>query len=193
MKDHGKMYVSSLLLALLIGAGTTQGEVYRVNQRSQWQEWQFPSGTLELRADGSVIPVKFEGNLNASLDAPQYSHETKGGEVQGGVHNVGSNPATAGHIIDGNPDTWWKPDPTDPLEKWWVEIDLGRSIPVTRVRLVFPDEEGARPFQEFRVFGSDGQRIGSASQDVFSFHLIGGTTRANEQTAVRIRSEAARS
>jgi len=155
-----RFYSLSLLLALSTGVGLAWGDVYRVDRRSQWQEWQFPTGVLELRADGSVVPKKFEGGLlNAALDAAQFSHETAGGKtVQGGVWKVGSSPATAGNIIDGDPLTFWKPDPAAPLEDWWIDVDLGRTVPVTKIRLIFPDREGTRPFREFRVFGADGNR-----------------------------------
>lgn len=104
--------------------------------------------------------------------------------AQGGVRKVGSNAANGRNIIDGNLDTFWKPVPDDSLKDWWIEIDLGRLVPVTRIRLLFPDQEGARPFREFRVFGSDGYRVSAIGEDIFSFDLIGGTTSWNEQAMV---------
>lgn len=180
MENRRALYSFSLSLFLLAGA---EGEVYQVNRQAQWQEWQFPAGTLELKPDGSVAPVEFEQPINAALNAAQFAHDAKGGKVQGGVRKAGSGLAAARSITDGNPDTFWKPESNDPLEDWWVEIDLGRAVPVTRVRLLFPDQEGARPFREFRVFGADGKRV-QTGEDIFSFNLIGGTTRPNDQLAV---------
>ena len=158
-------------------------EVYRVNRRSQWQQWTFPVGTLELGRTGTLTPAEFKGSHNAATNAGEFTHALVGGsEVRGGAWKAGSNLAMAGNIHDGDPETYWQPDPEAPLAEWWVEIDLGRAVMVTEIRLVFPDQEGARPFQEFRVFGSEGRRV--TRSDVFSFHLIGGTTRPIEETLV---------
>ena len=148
------------------------------------QEWNFPAGTLNFGADGSIIPIKFESSINAALDADQFTYQTKEqGEVQGGVWKVGSNPGAAANIIDGDPETFWKPDPHDPVEDWWIEINLGRAVPTSKIRLHFPDQEGARPLRVFRVLGSNGVRQ-AQGQDFFFFDLIGGTSRLNEQTLV---------
>ena len=157
---------------------------YEISRRAQWLEWtanEIPvldTETLDLRPDGSVSLRKFDQNFNAALDAPLFFHEEK----QGGIREVGSNQRDAPNIIDGDPETYWQPDADAPLEDWFIEIDLGRVVPVTRVRILFPDEEGAKPFEEFRVFESDGLRV--ASGDVFTFDLIGGTTRQNFETEV---------
>ena len=92
------------------------------------------------------------------------------------------NLSTAGRAIDGRAQTFWQPDPDAPLEDWWIEINLGRAVLVSEIRLIFPDQEGARPLREFRVFGSEGRRV--TRQDIFSFHLIGGTTKPIDETEV---------
>ena len=179
--------ICSCSLLLSFKAGKLQAEEYRIDRRADWLAWTangipaFESGTLELPADGSVSLKRFDQNFNAALDATLFVHEDK----QGGVRDVGSNSRGAQNIIDGDPTTYWQPDADAPLEDWFIEIDLGRVVPVTRVRLVFPDEEGAKPFQEFRVFESDGLRV--ASGDVFTFDLIGGTTRQNFETEIEYR------
>lgn len=158
-------------------------QVYRVNRQSQWQQWTFPAGTLEFSRTGSVTPVKFKGIHNATLNAGEFTHAlVSGKEIQGGAWKAGSNPATADNVMDGDPNTFWQPDPDAPLEDWWIEIDLGRATLVTEIRLVFPDQEGARPFREFRVFGTEGRRV--TRKDIFSFHLIGGTTKPIDETLV---------
>ena len=173
------------LLVLLAVAGTGHGEVYQVNRRSQWQEWQFPAGILDLGANGWITPMKFDAIVNAALDAGKFSHPIYGGgEARGGVRSAGSNLAAGRNIIDGNPDTFWKPDPDASLEDWWIEIDLGRAVPVTQIRLLFVDQEGTRPFREFRVFGADGRKVLLTGEDIFSFNLIGGTTRYNTETVI---------
>ena len=150
--------------------------LYQVNRQSQWREWTFPVGTLEFAPDGSVTPVEFKGTHNAALNAKDFTHAlVSGQEIQGGAWKAGSNFAAADNIIDGDPETFWQPNADAPLDEWWIEIDLGRATLVTEIRLIFPDQEGARPFSEFRVFGTEGRRV--TRSDIFSFHLIGGTTK----------------
>lgn len=66
-----------------------------------------------------------------------------------GVSRVGSNPELAAHVFDNDPTTFWEPDPGDPLDQWWIEIDLGRAVPLERLRLQFVDEELGDPFLRF--------------------------------------------
>ncbi|MEW6751653.1 MAG: FlgD immunoglobulin-like domain containing protein [Candidatus Latescibacterota bacterium] len=59
-------------------------------------------------------------------------------------------------MADLQRDTWWQPEPTDPVEAWWLELDLGRAVAADRVRLIFPDTAGARRFTYFAVYVSPG-------------------------------------
>ena len=69
--------------------------------------------------------------------------------VRPGISRVGSNPQLADRILDGDPTTFWEPDPRDPIEQWWIEVDLGRAVPVERLKLQFVDEEIGDPFLQF--------------------------------------------
>ena len=69
--------------------------------------------------------------------------------VRPGISRVGSNPQLADRILDGDPTTFWEPDPRDPIEQWWIEVDLGRAVPVERLKLQFVDEELGDPFLQF--------------------------------------------
>ena len=175
--------LAALVLAAYAQTRRAELEVYRVDRQSQWKEWNFPAGTLAFSPDGSVTPVEFKGVHNAAVNASAFTHELiSGQEMRGGAWKAGTNPATAGRAIDGRAHTFWQPDPDAPLEDWWIEINLGRAALVSEIRLIFPDREGARPFREFRVFGSEGRRV--TRQDIFSFHLIGGTTKPIDETEV---------
>ena len=173
---------SLLTVAFLAGLAHAQ-DAYEVNTKAQWETWTFPVGTIDFNDDGSIKPVRFEQPFNAAPSAPLFFHELKAGEQQGGVWKAGSNTADAASIIDDDPTTYWQPSQDDPVDNWWIEIDLGRMVAVTEVRLHFPDEEGARPMRSFRVFGSDG-KFQSITDDVFLFNLIGGTTKRNDETFV---------
>ena len=178
--------LSLAALALAAYAAQTRSadlEVYRVDRRAEWQQWTFPAGTLAFSPTGSVTPVEFKGVHNAAVNADEFTHElVSGKEMRGGAWKAGTNLSTAGRAIDGRAQTFWQPDPDAPLEDWWIEINLGRAVLVSEIRLIFPDREGARPFREFRVFGSEGRRV--TRQDIFSFHLIGGTTKPIDETVV---------
>ena len=174
-----------LCLSTLLSTGVelSAQNVYRVNSQAQWRQWQFPKGAIELTSDGSIKPVKFEQFTNVALDAGEFVHQLKQGDVRGGVWQVGSGTATASRIIDGSMETFWRPDQNASVDEWWLEIDLGRAVAVKEIRLHFPDREGARPLRQFRVFGSSG-KFQSILADVFSFDLIGGTTKWNEETLI---------
>ena len=175
--------LAALVLAAYAQTRRADLEVYRVDRRAQWKQWTFPSGTLAFSPNGSVTPVEFKGRHNAAANASEFTHElVSGQEMRGGAWKAGTNLATAGRAIDGRAHTFWQPDPDAPLEDWWIEINLGRAVLVSEIRLTFPDQEGARPFREFRVFGSEGRRV--TRQDIFSFHLIGGTTKPIDETEV---------
>ena len=76
--------------------------------------------------------------------------------VRPGVSRVGSNPALAAHILDGDPTTYWAPDPNDPIEDWWIEVDLGRVAPLERFRVEFVEEGLGDPFYRYLMLLSPG-------------------------------------
>ena len=117
-------------------------------------------------------------------EAPGFVQVSIGGaQVRGGVWKVGSGRASKDRIIDDDLATYWQPDPKDPLEDWWIEVNLGRTVPVSRIRLIFPDRKGARPLREFRFFTASGIRI-AIKENIHAFEMAGGTTRYNDQTSM---------
>jgi hypothetical protein len=182
-KLHWQLCCGALLL-LAMGHVEAWGGEYRVAARQDWETWTYAPGTVELGADGSVTLARFRARTNAAADAPRFAHRIAGGSTAtGGIWDAGSGKASAALAIDGDPRTCWKPDPGADVENWWLQIDLGRLVAVTSIRLTFPDSSGARPLREFRVFGSTGERM-SVLSDLFSFSLLGGTTRWNTETQV---------
>ncbi len=187
IRSHQTVLLLAGLVALVLAAyaqtRSAELEVYRVDRRAEWQQWTFPAGTLAISPTGSVTPAEFKGVHNAAVHAGEFTHElVSGQQIRGGAWKAGTNFSTASRAIDGRAQTFWQPDPDAPLEDWWIEINLGRAVLVSEIRLIFPDQEGARPFREFRVFGSEGRRV--TRQDIFSFHLIGGTTKPIDETEV---------
>ena len=173
--------ISALLLLTFFASVETGADTYRVSRQAQWDEWKFPKGVLDFVPEGLTL-TRFDRNINAALNAVEFTHALAGNnETNGGVWAVGSNARTAARVIDGDETTYWQPSQGDDLEDWWIQVDLGRAVPVTGIRVVFPDEEGAKPPRQFRLFASDGERV-SQRADLFSFEMLGGTSRYNEET-----------
>ena len=87
----------------------------RCDSAEKWQT--FRAGTAwpvrALRAGRSANPVRDAGG-------PRYDGASRAGRI----FRAGSN--MDAFKIDGDANTFWQPDPADPLAKWEVEIDLGR-------------------------------------------------------------------
>ena len=64
--------------------------------------------------------------------------------------------AGAANILDGRGDTFWEPDLADALDKWWVEIDLGRLVWAQKVVVKFAAEGQGDPFLQFKVLTANG-------------------------------------
>ena len=182
LKSYRCLLALGILLCLssFLSVSSVRADIYRIYRKSQWEEWTFPKGAVKLEADGRVSVVYIRArkdSLNACLNADKFT---------GGIKEARSNGGDAGKIIDGDSTTCWSPDPRDDLEDWWIEVDLGRAVAVTEVRLVFADKEGARPFRDFRVYKSDGTLIYPGSP-IVEYTLIGKTTRPNTSSVVRYK------
>lgn len=173
------------LLFFLIALGQ-RGEAgtYRIQSRAAWKTWSLPGGAVVLGNDGSVRPRRYQRNINAAANASEFEHLTKDdGLVFGGVRRVGSGQATAARVSDSDATTYWQPSPSDALEDMWLEVDLGRTVIANKIRLVFPDTSGVRPFRNFTLFTSEGART-SLKNDVFLFTRIGSTIEPNTKTVI---------
>ncbi len=144
-----------LLVATLCAAGAQSAEL-RLSSPADWQTWTIPKGTLEIADDGSISLAWMRRDINAVANAAEFSHSEGKKQVFGGIHQVHSNPQDAANIIDQDPSTWWQPSADDPLEDWWIEIDLGRPVLAHNLRLVFPDTLDAKPFRNFTAYISNG-------------------------------------
>ena len=173
-----------LTLLALFPLGETGAGTLLINSQDQWRQWTFPQGVLSLAADGSVALRRFRRNIDAVADAAEFFHpNAKGKEVQGGIRSAGTRMEQAAHILDGAATTWWQPSQEAPLDDWWVEIDLGRLVQAKKIRLTFPDTEGARPLREFSVFATEGTPF-LTGQDVFRYDRVGGTTQPSRETVI---------
>lgn len=148
-----------------------------------------PRDLVQIGDTGELSLIRFSREIDAVRDAHLFTHPTqRRGEVQGGIWEAGSNPATAEFLLDGDPETFWQPDPEDALKQWYVDIDLGRAVLARQIRLRFPYEPGARPLRQFTVYVSTGSRI-QATEDLFEFEPVYHTTQPNLATEVIIPLE----
>ncbi|MDE2735217.1 MAG: discoidin domain-containing protein, partial [Gemmatimonadota bacterium] len=110
---------------------------------------------------------------------PLYTHLSRIG-----ISRVGSNPRAAANILDGDPNTFWEPDFNDSIEDWWVEVDLGRSLPVDELVLNFVDESLGDPFRQFRILSAPFQKVLNHEVNEIPFRREGGTKGSNEDQRV---------
>ena len=180
------MAIWFLCAGLGLWAGPLAAEVYTFDSAEKWQTWQLPQGLVQLGPSGHLELVKFRKNIDPVRDAHGFFHDTMERKaVPGGIFRAGSNPSDAFKIIDGDYNTFWQPDPADPLAKWEVEIDLGRAVLAQELRLRFPDQEGARPLRQFTVYVATGATI-DPRKDLFRFESVYQTTLPNEESEIRI-------
>jgi len=196
----------------LSAQGTWAGEGYSilgnqvvVNRKGHWEKWTYPVGAIDIR-EGLVQPsyirepedpldpaqrvnaveniYDFKPLLEHVLRRdPDYLKRWPRWPVR-----AGSNEEDAANVIDGDPDTYWEPDPKDLLPpsfpqrfySWWLEIDLGRVVDAVRVVVRFVDEGKGDPFRQFKVYVSDGTPISLMKKEALSYTYIGGTTKPNE-------------
>ena len=177
---------------------TIEGNRIVVEGEEQWNEWSYPQGTLDILEDGGVRPVYIRKNINACLNARDFTYADG---IRGGVSDVGSNPADADNIMDGDPNTYWEPDKDDPVEDWWIRVDLGRLVWMKKIVVRFAEGEYSDPFLAFKIRTSpwdqlqqkmDWQTMGSVtntdvSQRVFEFEPMSTGCSRTEIQSVELR------
>jgi hypothetical protein len=151
-----------------------------------------------------VTPAYIDTAANAVADAASFSYPISGAlrsqfataydqgtsvMARGGVRRCGSSVASAAQALDQDSLTAWEPASTDPLDSWWLEVDLGRLVSATRIVVRFAADtptDRADPFLQFRVHSSAGQSpFGSSDQSgALDYELVGGTTRPNKDQRV---------
>ena len=140
-----------------------------IDRAEEWRSWSFPVDIVEISEEGCVRPRRIRRDIDAVEDIAEFG---------GGILWAGSNAQNASNVLDGDRTTYWEPDPQDPLETWWMEIDLGRLVSATEVTLRFSEE--GDPFLLFDVLGSSGWKA-FAGSDRVAYSLIGRTTRLNKE------------
>ncbi len=176
---------AAIVGAALLMASAAWSQAYQLDESGlnvapeHWPAWNFPLGSLDFSAEG-VRPAFVREQVNASLDAGAFTYGDKG---QGGIRNAGTDLAGAVNILDGREDTFWEPDLADPLDKWWVEIDLGRLVWAQRVVVKFAAEGQGDPFLQFKVLTATGDPAFLQSES-FSYLPAGHSEGLNKSQRV---------
>lgn len=167
-----------LLPSFLHGQGYhVVGERCVVEGIEDWRAWDVPKRAAILAPDGSVRPFRVRRETDPMEDAGEYVHRVSDDKLEefpfrrlwesglgtysefyiasGGIKNAGSSLEGAWHVLDGDTATYWAPDPSDSLSSWWIELDLGRAVTVTRILFRFGE-----PFKRFKVQISNGSSMG---------------------------------
>ncbi|MBT3342288.1 MAG: hypothetical protein HN712_16145 [Gemmatimonadetes bacterium] len=171
------MSLSGLLLTVM--PSVSQDLVFDTDDFSTWQH---PVGLVNVADDGVTVR-RFGTTFNAVADINDHSSTTIG--------NFGSRTArtpssqfSADRIRDQDENTWWKPSAADPVQLWWIELDLGRAVVADKIRFRFPDEEGARPFEFFNVFASPGIPVFGSPTPLIVYTRVGRPISNNTERVV---------
>ena len=177
MKRLSRILTLSVLLIAIPAIG--QDLIFDTDE---FASWQYPAGLVNVTDEGVTVK-RFGATENAVADIDDHSSITIG--------QFGSRPArtptnqfSADRIRDQDETTYWKPNPNDPLQLWWIELDLGRVVVADKVRVIFPDEEGARPFSFFSVFASPGIPVFGSIQPQIVYERIGRPINNNTSQVV---------
>ena len=133
------------LFLLLVTACTVWAQGHRlrtdrveVQTRTHWQAWDFPTDMVEISPTGTIKSKYIQSPHNAVLDAENFTYGINAahralydnsfdadGEIlaRGGIKKALSNGHLASRMIDGDEESFWEPDPLDPLETWVVAAD----------------------------------------------------------------------
>ena len=106
---------------------------------NDFASWSYPRGLVNVGQEGIAVK-RFEKSFNAVANANEFSSSIIGDYGQRFARSP-SNAATAALVGDQDTATWWQPNEEDPVEKWWIEIDLGRAVVAEKMRVIFPDNE----------------------------------------------------
>jgi len=158
-----------------------QADKVVADTEDHWRHWSFPIDIVDISPEGTMGPRYIRKNVNAVLNATEFVYDkTK----QGGIREVGSNAGDAANIIDGDLNTFWEPDPKDPLDMWYAQIDLGRLVSAERIVLRFVEEREGDPFYQFKVLVSNGQEFFLGSGELMDFRVVGKTKKPNRDQRV---------
>ena len=171
-----QLAVASLLLAV---AANSQNLRF---SGSDFASWAHPQGLVEVLPQGIEVK-RFEQRFNAVANAREFSAKAIGDYGQRFARTP-SNQQQADLAGDQDPNTWWQPDPDTPVQLWWLELDLGRTVVADKVRVRFPNREGAKPFSFFSVYVSPGIPVFGGRAKRIVYRRLGRPVNNNTESLV---------
>ena len=168
--------VASLLLA---AAASAQNLRFA---GSDFASWAYPPGLVEVLPQGIEVK-RFEQRFNAVANAREFSAKAIG-EYGQRFARTPSNQQQADLAGDQDPNTWWQPDPDTPVQSWWLELDLGRTVVADKVRVRFPNREGAKPFNFFSLYVSPGIPVFGGRAKRIVYRRLGRPVNNNTESLV---------
>ena len=161
---------------------TIQENQLVVDRQSQWEEWHFPPGTVEIEG-GGVRPHYVKKNIDATGDIVAHMQRNPpGGKDPEEVTlldavDAGVNKGDVVNLFDDDESTYWEPEIGSSLAEWWFQVDLGRLVSARRIVLKFVGEGEGDPFLQFAVLTSDGsERL----KGVYGYHRAFQTRHDNK-------------
>ncbi len=154
-----------------------------INTQDHWHNWQFVEGTLNVAADGEVVPAFMAKGNNAVLDIVDHLQRTAQDPANTSILDAieaGSNPGAVANLFDGDETTYWEPDPDSPLRDWWFRVDMGRLINATHLGLKFVPEDQGDPFLQFVVLTADNADKGDQVAGNIPMHQVYRTSSDNK-------------
>ena len=184
--------ITALALGVLCGSATW-GQEYQVRgnqivvEGRHLKAWDYPVGTVEFAPPaGAARPHFVAKDIDAARDIVEHLRRHPPQGVEGKdvefLHAVraGTNAAGVANLVDGDPATYWQPDPGQPLRDWWFELDLGRVVSATSILLTFVDEDLGDPFLQYTLLTSDGERPAQGLKDARSYVVVYASPGANK-------------
>ena len=150
-----------------------------VRGEEQWKEWLSPRGVLSSGEDGSIQPIYVRKNINACLNAQDFTYGIRN-EIRGGISDAGSNLDDAESVVDGDPATYWEPDTDDPVRDGWIRVDLGRLVWMKKIVVRFAEGRHSDPFLGFKIRTSAWDQM----QQKMDWRILGYVTDADPSQRV---------
>ncbi len=158
-----------------------------VDKQGHWNNWQFVDGTLNISPSGEVTPVFVHKKNNAVSDILKHlqraSDKPEEVSLLDGIE-AGTNKKDVAHLFDGDETTYWEPDSNSPLRDWWFQIDMGRLINATRIKLTFVSAGQGDPFLQFAVLTADNANKGEQVAGQFPLYQVFRTARNNKDERI---------
>ena len=175
------MKTLQLAVAFLLLAAAASGQNLRF-AGSDFASWAHPQGLVEVLPQGIKVK-RFEQRFNAVANAREFSAKAIGDYGQRFARTP-SNQQQADLAGDQDPNTWWQPNPDTPVQLWWLELDLGRSVVADKVRVRFPNREGAKPFNFFSLYVSPGIPVFGGRAKRIVYRRLGRPVNNNTESLV---------